>query len=335
MTYNAAAPLVTPTYDGSGQAIHPDVVDMVQKTGSPWQGFRYWMAMTPYPGGNDDYENPSILASNDRVTWVVPQGLTNPIDPDPGGAAYNSDTDLEWDAENGRMLCYWRHYTGSSGQAGNLTFCYSQSTNGTAWTPQADMFSVTYPDPSVAQLSPAVVRVGPGDWRMWSVGNGGPSQVRTSTTGTGPWSEGVDLRFNGATYDSLIASFWHWGIVEHNGGFYGLASTMYQHIYALSSADGIDWSVNTTPVLNSRAGEWDAQLYRPTLVVDGSYVRVWYSANNGARVWRTGYTTIPASEWPTVPGLPPIAAPSAPYRTDGKSATLYRTDGEPATTSTA
>jgi hypothetical protein len=46
---NASAPLTIPTYDASGQAIHPDVIDF--GSGNTWNGYRYWMAMTPYTGG--------------------------------------------------------------------------------------------------------------------------------------------------------------------------------------------------------------------------------------------------------------------------------------------
>ena len=78
---NAPAPLVTPTYDGSGQVVHPDVVHVP----GGWNGYEYWMGMTPYPNSNDDFENPSVLASNDNVTWVVPPGVTNPLAPEPLG----------------------------------------------------------------------------------------------------------------------------------------------------------------------------------------------------------------------------------------------------------
>src|ERR1700750_1662651 len=46
-----------PTYDGSGQAVHPDIVAF----DAPWHGARYWMTMTPYPKSNQHLENPSIL----------------------------------------------------------------------------------------------------------------------------------------------------------------------------------------------------------------------------------------------------------------------------------
>src|ERR1043165_3155793 len=38
-------PISVPTYDGSGQAVHPDVVAF----DSDWNGAKYWLTMTPYP----------------------------------------------------------------------------------------------------------------------------------------------------------------------------------------------------------------------------------------------------------------------------------------------
>ncbi|HOX26987.1 MAG TPA: DUF2341 domain-containing protein, partial [Candidatus Krumholzibacteria bacterium] len=96
---NAPAPLVTPTYDGSGQVVHPDVVVVP----GGWNGYEYWMGMTPYPNSNDDYENPSILASHDNLTWVVPPGVVNPLAPMPNG--HNDDADLL--LVDGRMLFYF------------------------------------------------------------------------------------------------------------------------------------------------------------------------------------------------------------------------------------
>src|SRR5438093_1338690 len=49
--------LVVPTYDGSGQSVHPDIVAFPDS----WSGAYYWMAMTPYPNGDPTYENPSLL----------------------------------------------------------------------------------------------------------------------------------------------------------------------------------------------------------------------------------------------------------------------------------
>ena len=76
---NAVCPQHIPTYDGSDQSTHPSVL----RFDAPWHGYLYWMAMTPYPYNNDGLEDPSILVSNDAQTWIVPEGLTNPLTPAP------------------------------------------------------------------------------------------------------------------------------------------------------------------------------------------------------------------------------------------------------------
>ena len=45
-----------------------------------WNGYKYWMAVTPYPNGSAFYENPCIIASNDLVSWVEPTPGVNPLD---------------------------------------------------------------------------------------------------------------------------------------------------------------------------------------------------------------------------------------------------------------
>lgn len=78
-----------PTCDGSNECTHPSVLDSVAILGRPWHNYRYWMAFTPYPGNTPNrfrLENPSIVASNDGTTWVVPEGVQNPVVPPPGGA---------------------------------------------------------------------------------------------------------------------------------------------------------------------------------------------------------------------------------------------------------
>ena len=92
-----------PTYDGSNQETHPKLLYF--PTG--WNGYRYWMSMTPYPAGNDDVENPSIVVSNDLKTWVVPKGLKNPVTGVPADVTYGghySDSHL---AMNGGTMELW------------------------------------------------------------------------------------------------------------------------------------------------------------------------------------------------------------------------------------
>ncbi len=97
---NNATYLNTPTYDGSNQTVHPDIY----YNASGWNGYKYWMAITPYPDAA--HENPSILVSNDGFSWAVPPGLTNPIDlPYPG--AENSDPDIIYNETSNRLEVYY------------------------------------------------------------------------------------------------------------------------------------------------------------------------------------------------------------------------------------
>ena len=53
---------------GDNEAYHPKVITFNKK----WNGYKYWMSYTPYPGGNSGYENPHIAVSNDLINWYAP-----------------------------------------------------------------------------------------------------------------------------------------------------------------------------------------------------------------------------------------------------------------------
>ena len=52
------------TYDGSGQAVHPDMA---------YLNNQYWLVITPYPYGMEEYENPCIYHGEDLKNLVCPQ----------------------------------------------------------------------------------------------------------------------------------------------------------------------------------------------------------------------------------------------------------------------
>ena len=83
---NAKEYLSTPTYDESGQVVHPDLVYFPEGWGRDKKGndWNYWLALTPFPNCKESYENPSVLVSNDGVIWRAPHGLKNPVEAEPG-----------------------------------------------------------------------------------------------------------------------------------------------------------------------------------------------------------------------------------------------------------
>lgn len=277
---NAPDPLVTPTYDGSGQVVHPDVV----RVPGGWRGYEYWMAMTPYPDGNDDYENPSVIVSHDGIAWLEPPGIVNPLAPEPPG--HNDDTDML--LVDGVMRIYYNE-TNSDG----LTYMsLLTSTDGVNWTGPQTVFTR-----SNYVMSPTVLYED-GVFTMWYVHSpGGCSSahqdvyLRTSTDGV-IWDDEqlVDIDHPGR----LV---WHFDVVKVDGLYRMLyiaypdgsncGNTSLYHAY---SGDRLTWTVEPDPVLTPSAGGWDgAQIYRASFLVEGGTYRIWYSARSSGGQWRVGY----------------------------------------------
>ena len=153
------------TYDGSGQVVHPDIA---WPTPEGLDG-RPRLAITPYPWGNANYENPSLFAGGGLDSWIVPDGVTNPIEKPSGG--YLSDPDIVWVAEERELWLYSRHVA-----SGN-EILVSKSPDGLRWSAPRVVVRV----PSHQAVSPTVVRRSATDWLMWTV-NAGAAGCTSSTT---------------------------------------------------------------------------------------------------------------------------------------------------------
>lgn len=294
---NAASPLTTPTYDGSGQTVHPSVIDFLAEYGmATWRGYRYWMAHTPYPGGNDDYENPSLLASHDGTTWVTPPGINNPLTAgrpgfDAGGGAYeetggwNADPDLVYDPAANVLRLYFA--SAEYDHEGVSYFACAESGH-----------SDTFPfvRTNVGCMSPTIVRESASKWHLWDCQTG--LRYRFSADGI-TW---------GAPQMCSIpyGAVWHVEVKRnpHNGSLEMLFNTGFD-LYHFASAfeSPTVWTRvfddQPTYAIERSASGWDStRIYRSSLSfdpVDPLLRRVWYSAL-GTLGWRVGYTqaNIPA-----------------------------------------
>jgi len=279
------APTLIPavTYDGSGQIVHPDVAVFPGR----WQGKRYWIAATPYPGGNPKYENPSIYQGESSREMTVPAGVTNPIVAPPS-FGYMSDPDIVHDAERDELRMYYRQTTGENDQLFLAT-----SRNGVQWSPAHLVVS----DVRYSLISPAVVRESAASWRMWTVNAAAQGcyslptelvlQQRRSADGIA-WSapEPVELRVPRRVP-------WHWDVqyVAAKSEYWALIAAYPQGttcsqsaVYFARSTDGTTWTVSPTPLLGP--GEFEPirdLVYRSSFHYhEGSdAVSVWFS---GARL---------------------------------------------------
>jgi len=289
---NAGEPLSIPTYDGSGQATHPSIIYF--ETG---YSYRYVLAFTPYPNGNDDYENPSVVFSNDNNVWTE-DGVTNPLDTPPDTVNYHlCDTDIVW---NGTAFLLYYLLADHSTSPYTYTLKVLVSTDGVHWEGPYSLFS------GQGMVSPAIIYDrDEGKYKMWYVSHAtSPNTVwyRESTDGFN-WSSPIQVTFAASGLEP-----WHPEVQKLSNGMYLMLIAMYPsggsngdtELYLATSWDGLNWKVyDYAPVLAKGAsGSWDEQqIYRTTFIVYDSVLYVWYSARNSASVWHIGFTSKDISDF--------------------------------------
>lgn len=277
--------LTIPTHDGSGQSVHPSIVDVP----GGWNGYQYWMGHTPYPQGNDAHEDPNVAASHDGTTWAVPTGLTNPLDDQPGSPGkYNSDICLTMGPSN-TMYCFWRTLDPSDSAAGEKLYV-RKSTNGTTWTAKELVYSAPIGD---GLLSPSFMWTG-SEWILYAVA-GGPSPntlVRMTSTSATPTPSSWSARTTCST-GSLPAGKepWHVEVRQYSGKWYAILNDCTRNkagldgqLYVMKSDDGIAWENSGRAVIPQVGPDHDA-LYKATFLPQTASGRVWF------QVWYSAWDT--------------------------------------------
>jgi Major tropism determinant N-terminal domain len=285
---NAAAALSITTYVGGNS----DVVEpSVYYNPNGWSGYEYWMAAGPYENSSAAVENPSIWASHDGQTWVVPAGGTNPVQGPPVSGNYDDPHLFEY--QNVLYLVWNWARSGSPDQV-----LMSSSTDGITWT-SAVLLLAGVDNTGHELLSPHV-EYHNGTWHMWTLNILATRKVqhRTATSITGTWSAATDCTM------SLPTGYDHWEYeVRRVGGQWVMLQTLVLsggtaaggRLYLRTSADGETWTLPPYPVLMANTGPgspFDSNfIYKATFVplLDGR-IAIWYSAGNGTPRWKIGYT---------------------------------------------
>ena len=277
---NAPTYLTIPTYDGSNELVHPDIY--YNATG--WNGYKYWMVMTPYPLGNNAYENPSIVVSNDGDIWEVPSGLTNPIVPKPLNG-YNSDPNIFVGYDN-KMWIVYRETNASD------IFYVKSSDDGITWSNSTQILtSGSY------IISPTIIMENNQYVMYYTEWGSGALKRRTADVVIGPWSAAQTCTITGLGVGRYA---WHVNVEKYQSEYHmtlisslGAGGSGAELNFGVS-ANGIDWVVKTTPIIDTSVSGWDNSLvYQGTMVLkDNATYDLWYSAMNTTSHWHVGRTTI-------------------------------------------
>ena len=278
-----------PTHEASGQATHPSVLYFE----NGWHGWKYWMAMTPYPDSNESHEDPNIIVSNDGWTWQVPDGLNNPIDNQLGRPnPHNSDTQIVM-APSGEMYLTWRTVDRPDHSTNRIYL--SKSTDGVHWSEKEEIWSG---EPQF--MSQALIWSGE-NWRLYGIDNrmGIPNRViyfesDDLKTWSAPQYPNID------PYVSNGERWWHIDVQRYNGEYIGLvhiipSETIQKgNLYLLRSQDGMTWKRSDTPLISHEESGYP-NLYKSALVPHGSgddlSLELFYSGYRENRAnWRINRT---------------------------------------------
>lgn len=127
--------LKTP-YSAVGTAVvHPSVVFIPEG----WNGWRYWMAYTPYPNADSQYENPCVVVSNDGENWELPNNGVNPIILKPA-LGYNADPHLVMSPNYSKMYLVYRERLSTVGNNVRVM----ETVDGANWTAPATVVTGVY-----------------------------------------------------------------------------------------------------------------------------------------------------------------------------------------------
>lgn len=198
---NATVPLQFNNYLGNNENIHPKVLYF--KT--PWNGYKFWMAYTPYPSGETKAENPCIAVSNDGINWEDVPGLSNPLF-DMFEVGYNSDTHLLYREDTGVLECWWRPH---DQVAHKVYVCRRTTKDGINWTETEKMLES---DGNIKSILSPVIMIRDGKYYLYYSNQTDIVMLTADITDDKPvWSEPEILPI-----DKGDLSLWHHDIINYD-----------------------------------------------------------------------------------------------------------------------
>lgn len=255
---------------GDDEAYHPKVISFDE----PFNGYKYWMAYTPYPHADDAKENPHIAVSNDMKTWKEPKGFENPLEPSPEnfkvGDIYNSDTHILYNSDTKQLEVWWRYV---NNEDKSVIIYRKTSEDGVKWSDKEVVIKNIRRKKDY--LSPAVIYED-GKYKMWYVS--GTKQVEyIESDNLKDWSETKCINVN---YSNKGLKSWHLDVIHTDVGYEMVVSAFINdernrmNLYYSKSEDNEEWSVPEIILTPSFATDnWDNRgIYRSSLLkIDKTY----------------------------------------------------------------
>lgn len=276
-TYNSKYKLNLESVYGDTEAYHPKILSFDNQ----WNGYYYWMSYTPYPDSDEQKENPHIVASNDLVNWVTPDGLENPLDDIEGNDSrkYNSDSHLTMNTDLNRLECYWRMV---DDEINRVTIYRRYTTDGVNWSDK-EAITISNDRHKKDYISPAIIYED-GIYKIWYVDHDYTVRYAEAKDNE-QWKDIKELNLY---YPRKLQS-WHLDVVKTDKGYEMLIMAFKNwdkrgvaSLYHTESKDNKKWSKCTEIIKpTSKTKNWDNRgMYRSSMIKKDGIYYVFYSASD-------------------------------------------------------
>lgn len=251
--------------EGYNMPYHPHVVAFDSK----WNGYKYWLAYTPFPYAKDGVENPSVVASNDMIKWEEPQGIVNPLDDlSDMSVSYWSDTHLIYRPDLNRLEVWYRgvQEVGKVGAwtSNSVFIARRTTTDGVNWTPREIIHNLSG---SGFVSHSAIWDSVNNKYQVWVAGSGG-GYFEVDASGT-TWTRIGNVTFwkpDGTTFETV----WHWDVIKTDVGYECVFMNQGDHKYDIvhyTSEDGMNFRNKQIIVhADGVSGIDKGGFYRPALM---------------------------------------------------------------------
>ena len=279
-----AANLTTPSPDGTGEYVHPSI----HRFDTPWHGYTYWLAVSPYYHATAGIENPCLLASNDKVNWVVPAGISNPLNTAPTGG-YNSDPELEYNDVTDELWVYYRAYTTANYTMQEKVIKF----NGATCTTPVIVYQ--YGSSIDTPKAESIVKNG-SIWYDFEATNGFQSYVAYRTASDGMnWSSDKSITVVSNPNSDVS---WHQDVqyISQKNTWVMLMYATNGLLFGTSPNPTGPWTFCPTYVaIPTDANNWDKYLYKSTFDYNPTTgnLEIFYTGHNLSDDYFVGYTQVP------------------------------------------
>ncbi len=279
-------PLDIKTFDGSDSPYHPAVLYFEKG----WNGYKYWMAETPFSPQCKPYmdrnECPSIHVSNDGIKWkeIEKKPIDDLNEKEIKELDFFSDPHLV--LVNGVMECWYRftHRGGDANFYDNLQLVRKTSKDGVNWTERETLVNLATSDGDALGnmvVSPAIMYE-KGKYRMWFVNSESYTyrgiSYSESTDGYN-WEKKTDCTLMGR--DNIP---WHIDVNYIDGRYY-LISYDKNDLTLWESNDGFNFKFIKQLLMPSVTGSfYGYSLYRACIVKDEKY-KIYFSGNDSLHTY--------------------------------------------------